>query len=585
MTKILIIDDMAVFREPIAVSLRAQGYQVACAENGRQALDVVQEEHPDLILLDMAMPVTDGLAFLEAGKRLPGINQIPVILLTAVSEKDYIIKAGQYGVRDYLLKSQFALTELYARIEKRLQNPHPIAAAHQTAQPTATATAAPNTATTLKDIKPIITRAQIDEQLDEAGELKAMSPSVGQIMKMTANPNCAIEAVAKIVKQDQAISLKVLKIANSGVYSRGQPVDTIINAVMRIGLAQIRQLVMNIAVVDRFSLTHKRMAQWFNTQLYWEHSIGTGLIAANMTHRIDGNDDDVDAAFTTGLLHDIGRMVFIEQFPEQYAQILETAHTLQLPLERVERRMLRVNHADIMDKLLHRWKFAKQLVHPVALHHLSAANIRGAAPKWVQEVSILALANRLAHALLLGASGNEAIYPTHELASLLGLHGEDITQVITGVVEDTDDLKLVMLNADNTQPWPSTIDQFNGAIDVPLRPIFIGLDPQIDAFGIFCRMLNPPDDQTPPNAAIVHLRSQKNRAELTSQLMMIESEPDAQRLPLIIMSPKGEWKLETAAMADRPAVLLPTPTPLARIQAAANKILAAQDTVIEQSVA
>ena len=121
MSTILVVDDMAVFREPIAAALRQQGYQAVCAENGREALGAARTHRPDLILLDVAMPVMDGLKFLEAMRQDPNLSQIPVILLTAISERDSVLQAGKLGASDYLLKSQFSLADMFSRVKNRLE--------------------------------------------------------------------------------------------------------------------------------------------------------------------------------------------------------------------------------------------------------------------------------------------------------------------------------------------------------------------------------------------------------------------------------------------------------------------------------
>lgn len=83
----------------------------------------------------------------------------------------------------------------------------------------------------LKDMKPLMTRSEIYDLLDNCAELKAMSPTVAQILKMTQSERCSIEHVVKVVKKDHAVSLKILKLANSSAYTRGEPVDTVQKAV------------------------------------------------------------------------------------------------------------------------------------------------------------------------------------------------------------------------------------------------------------------------------------------------------------------------------------------------------------------
>src|SRR5688572_24595203 len=82
MQTILVVDDMAIFREPLAACLKHEGYATVCAANGKEALTAVVRKRPDLILLDLAMPVMDGLTFLRHLRGNPATSALPVILLT-----------------------------------------------------------------------------------------------------------------------------------------------------------------------------------------------------------------------------------------------------------------------------------------------------------------------------------------------------------------------------------------------------------------------------------------------------------------------------------------------------------------------
>lgn len=120
MSRILIVDDMAAIREPIAASLRLAGYQTEMARDGREALEAMRARRPDLVLLDVSMPGLSGIEVLVAMRGDPATQAVPVILLTAETDRDCIVAAGKLGVRDYLLKSAFSLPQLLGRIRKHL---------------------------------------------------------------------------------------------------------------------------------------------------------------------------------------------------------------------------------------------------------------------------------------------------------------------------------------------------------------------------------------------------------------------------------------------------------------------------------
>jgi CheY-like chemotaxis protein len=120
MPTILVVDDAAICREPIAASLRAAGYRTLCAGNGQEALWIVEQQRPDLVLLDIAMPVMDGIATLRKIRENPALASLPVIMLTAATEQRYMEQAAPLRPADYLFKSHFSLQELLSRVRRVL---------------------------------------------------------------------------------------------------------------------------------------------------------------------------------------------------------------------------------------------------------------------------------------------------------------------------------------------------------------------------------------------------------------------------------------------------------------------------------
>ena len=619
--RILVVDDMQVFREPIAAALKLAGYETDCAEDGQQALALARRHRPDLVLLDVAMPKMDGLDFLKAARSDDNLRRVPVILLTAVAEKQYVIKAGRYGISDYLLKSQFSTDELQNRVKRALGDRE-----NQTAPPTQSvvpdadnkdvdgrAPAVPaatqpdpgaggdaidgNGTTSpkpqkrrpvapvkinfddvhsIKDLKPVLSRAEIQERLEACGELKGLSPTVAQIQKMTRSPDCSVEAVAKIIKHDHAIALKILQLANSAIYTRGEPLDSVQKAVMRLGLSETRQVVLNISVIESFSSEEQN--KHLNIPLFWEHAISCGLIAAEITRFLEGTDSQADAAFTMGLLHDVGRVVYVDVLPDYYDAVVAAAKQLHLPLEQVESRMLLINHADAMDRLLNRWGFAKELVNPIAFHHLSIGNMRRACPSGLTEVAVLGMANRLAHAMLLGSSGNDVIYPTEEFAATLKLRGDVIGHIVETIPAQANDIKLAMLSMANEDDWSQMDEQVRNQLEVPFRPLYVSDNPELDAYRVFCEQLQEPADDEAPNICVVHLSNERDAAKLAEKFAEAEQAAQVNQLPVIVLSPKGDVTLEGQLSSGLRVKPLATPTSVASFVAAANGLLGGQES-------
>lgn len=122
MSTILVVDDSSLMRDPIAQTLRTAGFETLCAQNGREALDVLRILPVDLIVLDLFMPEMGGLDFLKTIRANPATAAIPVILLSAAEGNEEVEEAERYGVQGYMLKSHFSLRELVKRVKERLKD-------------------------------------------------------------------------------------------------------------------------------------------------------------------------------------------------------------------------------------------------------------------------------------------------------------------------------------------------------------------------------------------------------------------------------------------------------------------------------
>lgn len=120
MTKIVVIEDEESVRENVLQILDSGSYEGIGAENGLEGLRVVRTELPDLVVCDIMLPEMDGYAVLETLRRSPSTKTIPVILLTAKSERDDMRRGMDLGADDYITKP-FRRTELLQAISTRLQ--------------------------------------------------------------------------------------------------------------------------------------------------------------------------------------------------------------------------------------------------------------------------------------------------------------------------------------------------------------------------------------------------------------------------------------------------------------------------------
>jgi PleD family two-component response regulator len=115
---ILIVDDLAIIRQPIEAALVKEGFETRSAENGLKALTLAAASKPDLVILDLAMPVMDGFTFLTRLRASDQLKSVPVLILTGNQQRASVVRALSLGVSGYLLKSQFTLENLVQHVRR-----------------------------------------------------------------------------------------------------------------------------------------------------------------------------------------------------------------------------------------------------------------------------------------------------------------------------------------------------------------------------------------------------------------------------------------------------------------------------------
>lgn len=120
MAMILVVEDSQEMRDLVRAYLEAEGHSVETAENGKQAMNLVTEILPDLILSDIMMPRMDGFALFEAVRKHPKSAKVPVVFLTALNDRETLLRALRAGVDDFVSKP-FDRAELVSVIAHRLR--------------------------------------------------------------------------------------------------------------------------------------------------------------------------------------------------------------------------------------------------------------------------------------------------------------------------------------------------------------------------------------------------------------------------------------------------------------------------------
>lgn len=115
--RVLVIEDEQSLRQALEIRLLQEGYRVDVAGHGREGLEKVEQATPDVILLDLLMPVMDGVDFLKE-LRVERKRKIPVVVLTVMPSGVLFEQCKVLGVEDYLVKDRTELDEIVAKVKE-----------------------------------------------------------------------------------------------------------------------------------------------------------------------------------------------------------------------------------------------------------------------------------------------------------------------------------------------------------------------------------------------------------------------------------------------------------------------------------
>jgi putative nucleotidyltransferase with HDIG domain len=235
----------------------------------------------------------------------------------------------------------------------------------------------------------------VEHMVEDVSTIHSLPLFYSQLSEAIDHPRSSIGDIAKIISEDQGLTARILKLANSPLFGYFSKIDTITQAVTIIGVLQVRDLALALSVMDVFKGIPEDLV---NMEQFWKHSIATGLTSRVLA--TSQRESNLERFFVAGILHDIGRLVMYVRVPEICLELLEQSRATGSLLHRAERERFGFNHADVGGALLRRWKIPPRVAEPVATHHDSSKG-----DQYPREGSILHFADLIAHALQIGNSG------------------------------------------------------------------------------------------------------------------------------------------------------------------------------------
>jgi HD-like signal output (HDOD) protein len=219
-----------------------------------------------------------------------------------------------------------------------------------------------------------------------------------QVERAINHPSNSAGDIAAVLGTDQALSARLLRLANSAFYGFPKRIDEIAEAVRIIGTRQLHDLVLATVVVGQFRGLDTSLV---SMRSFWRHSLAAGLAA----RAIAGlrRESNIERYFVAGLLHDIGSLVLYQQVPERAQAALKHHHDTGTPLEDAELGIIGCTHAAVGAALLAAWKLPPFFRAVAANHHCPDHHMH------TTETGLVHIADVLTMAMGLGSNGEQQL--------------------------------------------------------------------------------------------------------------------------------------------------------------------------------
>lgn len=230
-------------------------------------------------------------------------------------------------------------------------------------------------------------------------ELGSCAHIYNELCKSLSDPSAAVGSFGRIIEKDPVLMAKLLRLANSAFFGYPSSIQTLDDALIIIGIQQVRDLVAATTVIEYFKDVPSEMV---NMNSFWEHSIACGIAARILAgYRRNWNPEQ---SFAAGIMHDLGRLVLFARLPDKMQEVFNQCQNDNRPVYAIEQEILGYDHAEVGATLLECWNFPESLANTVRYHHLPTQS-----PQDFTDAALVHLGDIIAHAMEFGSSGEKHV--------------------------------------------------------------------------------------------------------------------------------------------------------------------------------
>ncbi len=232
---------------------------------------------------------------------------------------------------------------------------------------------------------------EILQRLRDANDLPTLPTIAFEVSRLANDPMVGMSELVRIIRNDPSMTGKILRVSNSAFYGMPRRVESLNMALVVLGMREVSNLVTSIAVLKAFP--GSRDTEAFQREAFWEHSAGTGEISRVLSAKLQMRLHGIE--FTGGLLHNIGKIVLHQYYPQELSKAFKLASEENIPSIVAEQRVLGTDHAEVGAWMAEKWSLPSSIVESIRYHHQPQL-----APEHSVLTAIVHIASSLARGIL-----------------------------------------------------------------------------------------------------------------------------------------------------------------------------------------
>jgi HD-like signal output (HDOD) protein len=242
------------------------------------------------------------------------------------------------------------------------------------------------------------TDAIIDEAISKVGSLNHIIPKVIQLAN---DVNSSARDIMKVMQLDPVLTAKALKLVNSAFFSLPQKVTSLGRAVILLGINTIRNLAMSCSVTSAFRF--KENICHISGEDFWKYCTGVSVLCQLIAKNVGMSKQEVEEYFIVGLLHNIGKALMIQQWPEKYNEVITISEMRDCSAEIAEIDVFGFTHQDVGAHLVDAWKLPESIKDGITNYNTPCGSS-------IRSTHVLALACNTVKEMHIGFSGDYFTY-------------------------------------------------------------------------------------------------------------------------------------------------------------------------------